>query len=118
MRLPGSTRHSAAAGFELATTIFDCKVLQIRNKDKDTTRSYELELELIQAQALMAQKPELRVEVAPKWARVRCAIGREEGGGCGGERVQRPVGLLAQMSALGPQNRKRPQKEQIMQLPS
>ena len=57
MRLPGSTRHSAAAGFELATTIFDCKVLQIRNKDKDTTRSYELELELIQAQALMAQKP-------------------------------------------------------------
>ena len=43
------------------------------------------------------------------WARVRRAIRREEGGGWG-ERVQRPVGVLAQVCVSGPQNRKRSQE--------
>ena len=63
----------------------------------------ELELELIQTQ--MTQKPLLRVEVGAR------ALRNQTGGGRGvGERVQRPVGVLAQVCVSGPQNRKRSQE--------
>ena len=61
----------------------------------------ELELELIQTQ--MTQKPMLRVEVGAR------ALRNQTGGG-GGERVQRPVGALARVCVSGPQNRKRSQE--------